>query len=297
MSEPSLSAGASLVVCFGLTTLDHLQIVEHVPAANEKVTSLSSHADFGGPAANAAATVVALGGVARLVTACGSGHLSHLVLNLVKARGIAVRDLLESDPGSPAISTVLVTKATGERAVISANASGVRSDLELAGDELVGARALVVDGHHMPTAIRLAQLARDRGVPVVFDGGSWKSGTDDLLRRVDVAVVSADFHPPGDLNALDYLRSVGCPRAAQSHGPDPTLGYDRSGDFKVRVPQVADVVDTLGAGDVLHGALTHYLAQRGIDVPLSEALQYASAIASESCRHTGPHGWIDRIQR
>ena len=50
-----------------------------------------------------------------------------------------------------------------------------------------------------------------------------------------------------------------------------------------------DVYNTLGAGDVFHGAYCHYLARGEGAV---EALELASAVAAESCRYYGTREWI-----
>src|SRR5659263_261296 len=84
-SEPSSSrqdgtvptVSAPLLVCCGLVTLDVLQVVERLPAPDEKVVATDLDVGFGGPAANAAATAVALGVRTRLVTALGSGCLLY----------------------------------------------------------------------------------------------------------------------------------------------------------------------------------------------------------------------------
>jgi len=52
-----------------------------------------------------------------------------------------------------------------------------------------------------------------------------------------------------------------------------------------------DVVDTLGAGDVLHGAIAASLA-RGIDI--AQAIHDGVRWASESVRHPGALGWVGR---
>ena len=49
------------MVCCGLATLDVVQVVDALPGADEKVVARSLAVTFGGPAANAAATAVALG--------------------------------------------------------------------------------------------------------------------------------------------------------------------------------------------------------------------------------------------
>src|SRR5690554_2563571 len=78
------------------------------------------------PAATAAATTVALGAAVRLVTAVGSGPLADAVLADLAVAGVEAVDAVP--PGRraearPAVSTVLVTAATGERAVVSTNAA------------------------------------------------------------------------------------------------------------------------------------------------------------------------------
>ena len=53
-------------------------------------------------------------------------------------------------------------------------------------------------------------------------------------------------------------------------------------------PAVVDVVDTLGAGDVLHGATAASLA-RG--EAIADALAHGVRVATESVRHPGALGW------
>ena len=76
----------------------------------------------GGPAANAAVTAVALGVGARLVTRIGESPLGTLISADLGAHGVDVVD--RAGPrDQPAVSTVLVTRGTGQRAVVSVNAS------------------------------------------------------------------------------------------------------------------------------------------------------------------------------
>ena len=187
----------ALLVCCGLATLDVVQVVDRLPAADEKIVARSLDVTFGGPAANAAATAAALGVRTVLVTALGTGPVADLVRSGLAAAGVEVVDLLDG-PGTPAVSTVLVTRGTGERAVVSVNAVGV-PDLSARARALgvhADATTLLVDGHHLGAARVLAADAAARGVPVLLDGGSWKPGLDELLAAVDHAVLSADFRLP-----------------------------------------------------------------------------------------------------
>jgi sugar/nucleoside kinase (ribokinase family) len=156
------------------------------------------------------------------------------------------------------------------------------------------ATAVLVDGHHLAAGVAVAAAARERGVPVLLDGGSWKPGLDALLAQVDHAVLSADFALPaaGDEDVLrGVLARWAVTTAARSAGGGPVrvLGADGT-ETTVPVATVppAEVVDTLGAGDVLHGAAAAALA-RGAGVP--DALRAGVRWATASVRHRGALGW------
>lgn len=290
-----------LLVCCGLVTLDVVQRVDAVPVANQKVVADSLDVRFGGPAANAAATAVALGVPTRLVTAIGSGPVADLVRAGLTAAGVEVVDLAAGAGATPPVSTVLVTRATGERAVVSVNGTGTPDLHEataraLADGALDGATALLVDGHHLGAAVPLAAAARAREVPVVLDGGSWKPGLGDLLAHVDHAVLSADFRLPGADDPAGLLHAVAArwpvASVARSAGGGPLRYAERGGPVReVPVTEVppAEVVDTLGAGDVLHGALAAALAS---GATLADALGAGTARATASVRHPGALGWV-----
>jgi sugar/nucleoside kinase (ribokinase family) len=52
------------------------------------------------------------------------------------------------------------------------------------------------------------------------------------------------------------------------------------------------MVDTLGAGDILHGAFCHYHVA-GQSFP--QALRSAAEIATLACRHLGTRAWIGQL--
>jgi sugar/nucleoside kinase (ribokinase family) len=74
---------------------------------------------------------------------------------------------------------------------------------------------------------------------------------------------------------------------AQTHGAEPIDLSVATRTSRVEVP-VVDAVDTLGAGDVLHGAYAHYRAA-GEDP--EESLRRAAQVASFRCRFPGSRTW------
>jgi sugar/nucleoside kinase (ribokinase family) len=288
-----------MLICCGLVTLDVVQTLDAIPHRDQKVVADGLDVRFGGPAANAAATAVALGVPTRLVTAIGVGPVADLVRAGLRDAGVEVLDLADGTPATPPVSTVLVTRATGERAVVSVNGTGspdlaAAARAALGAGVLDGATALLVDGHHLGAAVPVAAAARDAGVPVALDGGSWKPGLGDLLAHVDHAVLSADFRLPGADG--DVLAAVAArwpvASVARSAGGGALRYRERDGvEARVEVAAVppGEVVDTLGAGDVLHGALAAELA-RGADI--AAALRTGTRWATESVRHPGALGWV-----
>ncbi|MCR1981574.1 PfkB family carbohydrate kinase [Cellulosimicrobium cellulans] len=292
-----------VLVCCGLVTLDVVQVVDALPGPDEKVVARSLVATFGGPAANAAATAVALGVPTTLVTAVGHGPLAAVVRSELEAAGVALVDAADGAAGraQPAVSTVLVTRATGERAVVSTNASGfddlTDAPLVVPGraadllDALGPGDVLLLDGHHPGLALRVARRARERGCVVVLDGGSWKPDAPAMIGLCDAVVVSADFRPPGVAtdDVLDVVAALGPRLVARTRGARPVEVLDAGERYEVAVPRPGAVVDTLGAGDVVHGAFAAAVA-RGSSWRL--ALEGAVRVASRSVEHAGARGWI-----
>jgi len=276
------------VVCCGLVTVDIVHRLSRFPSANEKVVAQGSDMTFGGPAANAAATVVALGGSAVLVTALGSSVLSDWLGLELERSGVEVHDLRGGAAAVPDLATVLISESSGDRSVVLSR-SAQRPEVGCAASQVLdGADALLVDGHHMSAAIGLAQEAARRGLPVLLDGGSWKAATEELLTCVTAAVVSADFEMPHERDALTALRQLGVPWVASTHGAQPVRYLE--GDREERIEVLPrDVVDTVGAGDAFHGALATLLDHRSLS--FAQMLGIAAKVATASCAYAGARGW------
>ena len=295
-SGPGSPRPSAAVLACGLATLDVIQTVDAVPAANQKIVADDVLVAAGGPAANAAVTCAALGVPSRLVTRIGDGPLAAAVHADLVAHGVEVLDVAAAG-SAPPVSTVLVTRGTGERAVVSVNGTLAGGAGEVPDRAWDGVVVVLVDGHHLDLAVACATEARRRGIPVVLDGGSWKPGLEALVALADVAVLSDDFAVPGGGDAPADVRRIGPRLVAQSRGGAPIEVLSDGERFTVPVPAV-DVVDTLGAGDVLHGALVAFAARAGVGPSPDDpevwltALAWAARVASASCGAHGARGWI-----
>jgi sugar/nucleoside kinase (ribokinase family) len=281
------------VLTCGLATVDVVQTVLAPPGNNQKIAASAATVEGGGPALNAAVTAALLGASSVLVSAVGDGPLAGIVRSDLDRYAVELADC--AAPGyDPPLSTVLVSESTGDRAVVSHNALAATAYLPLHDNVLDGVGAALVDGHHLPLCHEVADRARRRGVPVVLDGGSWKPGLENLLPGVDMAVVSAGFHTPSG-DGLDAILRYGPSFAARSNGAGAVSWRARDGSSGSIDPPKVAVVDTLGAGDVLHGAIATGLAEHGWTDPVA-LLEYGVRVASRSVGYAGARGWARRGQ-
>jgi sugar/nucleoside kinase (ribokinase family) len=275
----------------GLSTIDLVHTVDEFPPANTKAVARSQEVFAGGPATNAAITFSFLGGKATLVSVVGRHAVAALVADELRGYAVDLVDLAPQSELFPAISSVWVDQL-GQRSVVSVNAT--RGDIpnpQVDQSLLRKASILLVDGHLMSASLAWAASARTLGIPVVFDGGSWKLGTETLLNFVNIAICSADFSPPGRISedtVIQYLQSAGVRQIAITHGASPVRFVDTSHSGLIEVPQV-DAIDTAGAGDIFHGAFCFHTANGSSFV---EALREAARIASASCQVHGTREWI-----
>lgn len=275
----------------GLTTLDLIYLSDHYPQENQKVVAQDYLTVAGGPATNAAVAFSYFGNHSQLLTVLGQHPLSQLIRADLANYPIQILDLIPEKSDSPPVSSIIVTAATGKRSVISINAlksPGKRS--QIPEDILSDLDILLIDGHQIEVSLALAEIAKNRKIPIAIDGGSWKPGFEQILPYVDYAICSANFYPPQCRNSQDvfnFLQNRGIAHIAITQGEQPIQYLNRSQISTIPIPAI-QVTDTLGAGDIFHGAFCHYILQEDFPTALSQAAQ----IASKSCQFFGTRSWL-----
>ncbi|MEV6527095.1 PfkB family carbohydrate kinase [Longispora sp. NPDC051575] len=275
----------------GLATVDLGYLVADYPGEDTKATALDQFTAAGGPATNAAVTFAYLGGSARLATSLGRHWLTRVVREDLEQHGVEVTDLTPDAEGAPPASSIIVAQSTASRTIVSLDATRTHAPTPADPVALLGdAGVVLVDGHLTEPCAALAEAARTAGVAVVFDGGRWRDSHAELLRHVSVAICSNRFAPPdaaGDVHA--YLHGLGVQHVAITNGEAPIRWSSASGGSDVIKPPSIRAVDTLGAGDIFHGAASYYLTA-GYEFP--DALQAASVVAAASCESFGTRSWM-----
>ncbi len=277
----------------GLATVDLSYSVDKIPDRNEKISVPGQCIAAGGPATNAAVTFSFLGGRSTLVTAVGSHPLADVIRRDLECSAVTLHDVASRQQEPPPVSSILVLRRTGERTVVSANAAAFSCIKPTFNSRwLTDVSIVQVDGHYMSLCIAAARLAQARGIAVVLESGSWKDGMSELLSFVDTAVCADDFRPPGcrdNADVFEFLAAQGIRRVAITRGAASILFEDGRKRGKVAVEKVRPK-DTLGAGDIFHGAFCYYACQP--KQTFRGALAAAARVATFSCRHPGTRSWM-----
>jgi sugar/nucleoside kinase (ribokinase family) len=213
--------------------------------------------------------------------------------------GVRLIDAAEADDFKPGSFYLRVTPGLPDARLIQ-QGSGPRLVPPPSLEALIGeSHAVLIDGHHPGLAKAAARAAREAGRACILDGRDWKQVSPHLLPFADIAVCSADSRPrdrrrrvPKD--TLGYLLDSGASWAVITDGPRPVRWSSRACGIQPDIPvPVTAMADTLGAGDVFHGALTHAVAGRPVvdDDSFGTALRFAARVAAYSCQTFGTRAW------
>ncbi len=269
-----------MIVSVGLSCLDcRFQIADPLSSERRRYPARSYREALGGPAAVAAQTVARLGGQALLWSRRGDDVAGHKVAHFLEADGVDVADCRVFAGAQSAVSAVVITP-DGDRVLFPfwGNLPDEPDWLPL--EKLRSATVVSIDTRWPAGALRAAQAARDRELPVIVD---FDRDTPEAWRLVERAThVIADE---------DVARMAGGPAqlirklqqmnkwAAVTLGP---AGVAHPGGH---LPAFAvEVRDSTGAGDVFHGAFALAIGEGQAE---ADAVRFAAAAAAARCRLAG----------
>jgi sulfofructose kinase len=252
--------------------------------------------DGGGPAGTAACAAARCGLKTAVLSFLGRDLWTDLVLDGFRRFGVDTR-FLQAQPGmATPVSLIAVNSRNASRTIIwnSQGAGARRASLpRLLRQGLLDTRCLHFDGHLMDLSLRLAGLARARGILTSYDCGSVKPGWQKLAALSDVFIASHKFARQLGLSIPQAVRSLRRRfgfKAAVTAGEKGCYFFDEAASQVAFLKQKRyPALDTTGCGDVFHGAfLARYLKIRDFQA----ALRSAQAVAGEKTRRLGGRAGI-----
>jgi len=265
------------VVCVGVATLDRIAIVDRVPGEDERVVAEPFTVAGGGPAATAAVALARLGARVGFCGVVGDDPAGRLVRDGLSGEGVDTTWLEMRRGVRTTESMILVSRRSGTRTIVTTPSTAP----DPAGVPLDASTWLHVDQTGY-ASVRAALAKAARGPLLSIDGGNAIPDLDLAGVELYAPTVSALANAVGVGELAPALRAAaqgGARRVVATEGSAGSHVMD--GDEVVTVPPFSvDVVSTMGAGDVFHGALLAGLvAGRGT----VDAVRWANAVAALSC--------------
>ncbi len=269
------------VFCVGHAVQDFVFSVDAMPDAAEKYRASAFESCGGGPAATAAVAVSRLGGRSLLAARTGDDVIGDTVVQELEAYGVDCSLVRRIADRTSSLSAVIVD-SHGERMIVNYADPLIETTPNWLPEELPDdVDAVLCDTRWPEGAMYALELARQRGVPGVLDA--------DLPVPPGSELVQAASHVAFSAAGLAEYSDDEDPERALRKAADSTDAWcgvtlGREGvrwldDGELRAIGAFDVEvgDTLGAGDVWHGAFALALGE-GRDV--ADAVTFAGAAAA-----------------
>ena len=287
----SASGAAPRILCIGIPVRDLLFRVEQTPARGSKANASSLAEICGGNALNAAIAIARLGGRVSLAGPMGDAgeSSSGFILDRMAREGIETGHIVRM-PGLMTPVSAITIDATGERTLTIFRDPGLWTVTLPDADELLAdCRALLVESRCAAFCIDLCTEARRRGIAVIVGVDRAMALNDGLLTAASHLLFASEQLQEtagiaDDGAALTALARLTPAFLAGTRGPRGTIWLSEAGSLVETPAFPVQAVDTLGAGDVFHGAFTLALAE-GQD--LRGALRFAAAAAALKCARAG----------
>lgn len=287
------------VACVGISVRDVVFRTEYPIEVGGKNLATSASTHLGGPAANAAVTVASLGGIARLISNLGADSHGDSAVAELERCGVDVSLVRRLDDVSSSLSSVVVDSG-GERTIVNHTDSRlIDSAHPVTADDLEGSDSVLVDLRWPGGARSAIAEANASEIPTIVDFDlTTAEDTDDIVGSASHVVFSrsALAKLSGTDHIDDALRDVASTTAAflaVTLGGNGVRWIEQDHVRSMSAFRV-DVVDTLGAGDVFHGAFALAIAaRRSVD----DALRFASATSAIRCsRPSGREAFPSRSE-
>ncbi|ADV83057.1 ribokinase [Terriglobus saanensis] len=285
------------IVVVGSINLDLVAFVPRMPVSGETITGQSFATYPGGKGANQAVGAARLGGNVVMIGRVGEDLFATQLLDELSSAGVS-RHCVESVPGPSGSAVVMVTPAGDNSIVVipGANDSLQPADLDLYLDELRSASLILSQLEiPLPTVERLAELAREFGVPFMLDPAPARELPPTLLRNVtwltpnesETQILlqglrgNPNFEPAV---AAQHLLDTGVRNVILKMGSRGVFLAGEAMETTYLPAFPVEVVDTTAAGDAFNGGFAYGLSD-GME-PI-EAARFANAVAAVSVSKTG----------
>lgn len=267
--------------------------VDKIPEPNhgEPVRNVSWQG--GGKVATGLIAAARLGVKAAVIGNTGSDKYGDFIHMDFLRHGVDTRNLLRREGKTTHFDIIISDKKTGGRNILyyPGDSEGITEE-EFPLSCLQNTKYFYIARLDEVTR-KAAAIARESGARIMIDADS---GLPDLLEHLPLidVFIGSEFIYHSLFSDSDYEKNC---RTIMEKGPEIAIftfgekglvGVSKEGYFKIPACQV-EVVDTLGAGDVFHGAFAAGLLNNWT---VLETARFASAVSAIKCTRIGGRAGI-----
>jgi ribokinase len=288
-----------MIIVFGSINLDLLATVDRLPNAGETLIARSFAMGPGGKGANQALAARRAGSSVAMVGAVGSDTFAVPALALLREDGVDISRVRAVN--TPTGVALIHVDAQGENAITVVAGANACTSADWVPDTAFDASTIIVMQLEvsLPEVDALARRAHAAGSRVILNAAPAQPLSAKVLHQIDVLIVNESEAETisaaldlavAPVQFVSQYRTRFGRDAIVSLGPRGLVASSPTGAITVAAPSV-NVVDTVGAGDALVGALAAALDRK---TPWMRALKEAVAAGSLACTQAGAQPSLPR---
>ncbi len=278
------SALKARVLTVGIAVADYVFHIGELPTKAEKYFAQDQYDVAGGIAVNAALTIRALGGHASLLSRIGDDAAGALLRDTLTCCGVDM-SLVETREDQKSASSAVIVDASGERMIVNHRSEALFADPPAIEVQSLHAVKAVLGDMRWTEATAIAfERAKTVKIPTVLDFDL--TNTDIPQSILDLS----DYIIFGEAALLRFARRadvISALKTTKDKLPSSLIAVTtgRNGihfinrdDKLFHIPsRSVDVISTLGAGDVFHGAFALAIAE---EQSFERALRFANDVSA-----------------
>ena len=279
------------ILCVGQSAYDITIPVESFPTENKKY-KVHNVIECGGGSCNNAAYLMAMWkDEVYLASSIGKDLYGKRIIEELKHVGVNTDFFEELDGVNTTISYIINNQENGSRTILTNRSP----DMHFSPDHTISMKADVIlfDGNDYEMSLKA--IKENPNAIKIIDAGSMKPGTVELSKLCDYVICSNDFAKEYTKIDFDYSDKKKIKDVYNMMEKDFSgkliITLEAMGSLVkinnefILVPSIeVESVDSTGAGDIYHGAFTHFIAN---GYSLLEAMHYSNIAGALSVQKIG----------
>lgn len=277
------------ILLTGVATLDIINTVDEYPTEDSEVRASEQALRMGGNACNSARVVQQLGHHSSLLCTFADDAAAKFIQAELCAQQIAFSHCpTQADSATPT-SYITLSRATGSRSIVHYRRLDELDAQQFAQLPLASYDWCHFEARNCTQLLEMLQQCKTAGRPVSLELEKPRDALEPLLPLADVLLISRPFaESQGFSSAAQCLQHFSQRYADSiiscSWGDQGAWLYDKQQIIHQPAIPVAQVIDSLGAGDTFNAGLISQLAQ---NIAPADALAFACELAANKCTQTG----------